>query len=377
MKTIAIFRNQLFKKSEVFIKQQAESIQGYKVCYVGRRMFDLPPNNAVVEVINRDNSWLSRTKELLNAVTMSTFPYDFVKNKNIQLIHAHFAIDALYALNVAKKNDLPLITTLHGFDVTTSSKKFLFSRSPSWINYYFSQNKLKKSGDKFICVSDFIAKAAINQGFDEHKIVTHYIGIDVEKYLPRRQKEEERIILHVARLVEKKGTSILLSALKSIVRKFDDYKLLIIGEGPLYPQLMSQVLSLGLSKHVVFLGAQSHDEVMKWMRKACLLVLPSITARSGDAEGLGMVLLEASATGVPVIGSRHGGITEVIEDEKTGLLVDEGDVNSLAEKMLFLIENTQHRIKMGSAARQCVVDKFNLKTQTKKLENIYEGLIYG
>lgn len=82
--------------------------------------------------------------------------------------------------------------------------------------------------------------------------------------------------------------------------------------------LKAQVTSLGLDQTVTFTGALPHVDVMAWMRKASMLVLPSITAKTGDAEGLGMVLLEAAVTGVPVIGTQHGGIPEAIIDEQTG-----------------------------------------------------------
>ncbi len=96
--------------------------------------------------------------------------------------------------------------------------------------------------------------------------------------------------------------------MRNISRNFPEYKLVIIGEGPLQVQLLEQAKGLNLENNISFLGAKSHVEVMQWMRKASLLVLPSITAKNGDAEGLGMVLLEAAATGVPLIGTNHGGI---------------------------------------------------------------------
>ncbi|MCL7707260.1 glycosyltransferase, partial [Enterobacter kobei] len=126
----------------------------------------------------------------------------------------------------------------------------LTSRSPAWISYFLHQKKLKNQGDKFICVSDFIAQQALRHGFPENKIVQHYIGIDIDKYKPRERQDYQGIILHVARLVEKKGTAVLINAIKHVKERNADVKLVIIGDGPLMGELKAQVSSLGLERNV-------------------------------------------------------------------------------------------------------------------------------
>ncbi|MDV5528787.1 glycosyltransferase [Enterobacter hormaechei] len=378
MKTVGIFRNQLFKGSEVFIQQQAEALQCFDKCYIGRRLIGTKPEGSVACVLNEHGNVYGKLAEMVNAITTSQLPYQSVlKSQPLDLIHAHFAIDGLYALKLAQKNGIPLVTTLHGFDVTVSNKDLLASRSPAWINYLLHQHKVKSQGDKFICVSDFIARQALQHGFPESKIIQHYIGIDVNKYQPRAKEDDQGIILHVARLVEKKGTAVLINAVKQVKLLNPDVKLVIIGEGPLLDGLKAQVTSLGLDQTVTFTGALPHVDVMAWMRKASMLVLPSITAKTGDAEGLGMVLLEAAVTGVPVIGTQHGGIPEAIIDEQTGFLVKERDDKQLAERISFLMKDEHKRFEMGKNARIFISEKFNLSKQTIKLEKIYQELIHG
>lgn len=378
MNTVGIFRNQLFKGSEVFIQQQAEALENFKKCYIGRRVIGKKPEGAVAHVLNERGDLAGKISEIANAFTTSALPYQTVlKAQPLDLIHAHFAIDGLYALKLAQLKGIPLCTTLHGFDVTVSNKDLLTSRSPAWISYFLHQKKLKNQGDKFICVSDFIAQQALRHGFPENKIVQHYIGIDIDKYKPRERQDYKGIILHVARLVEKKGTAVLINAIKHVKERNADVKLVIIGDGPLMGELKAQVSSLGLERNVTFTGALSHGDVMTWMRKASMLVLPSITAKTGDAEGLGMVLLEAAVTSVPVIGTRHGGIPEAIIDEHTGFLVRERDANQLAERIDYLLNNEQTSFEMGDNARNFIREKFNLSEQTLKLEKIYQELIHG
>ncbi|WP_427027100.1 glycosyltransferase [Enterobacter hormaechei] len=376
MKTVGIFRNQLFKGSEVFIQQQAEALQCFDKCYIGRRLIGTKLEGSVACVLNEHGNVYGKLAEMVNAITTSQLPYQSVlKSQPLDLIHAHFAIDGLYALKLAQKKGIPLVTTLHGFDVTVSNKDLLASRSPAWINYLLHQHKVKSQGDKFICVSDFIARQALQHGFPESKIIQHYIGIDVNKYQPRAKEDDQGIILHVARLVEKKGTAVLINAVKQVKLLNPDVKLVIIGEGPLLDGLKAQVTSLGLDQTVTFTGALPHVDVMAWMRKASMLVLPSITAKTGDAEGLGMVLLEAAVTGVPVIGTQHGGIPEAIIDEQTGFLVKERDDKQLADRISYLSNNENIRFIMGTNAREFVNQKFNLSQQTTKLENIYQKLL--
>ncbi|MEX6056486.1 glycosyltransferase [Enterobacter hormaechei] len=378
MKTVGIFRNQLFKGSEVFIQQQAEALQCFDKCYIGRRLIGTKPEGSVACVLNEHGNVYGKLAEMVNAITTSQLPYQSVlKSQPLDLIHAHFAIDGLYALKLAQKKGIPLVTTLHGFDVTVSNKDLLASRSPAWINYLLHQHKVKGQGDKFICVSDFIARQALQHGFPESKIIQHYIGIDVNKYQPRAKEDDQGIILHVARLVEKKGTAVLINAVKQVKLLNPDVKLVIIGEGPLLDGLKAQVTSLGLDQTVTFTGALPHVDVMAWMRKASMLVLPSITAKTGDAEGLGMVLLEAAVTGVPVIGTQHGGIPEAIIDEQTGFLVKERDDKQLAERISFLMKDEHKRFEMGKNARIFISEKFNLSKQTIKLDKIYQELIHG
>lgn len=378
MDSVGIFRNQLFKKSEVFIRQQAESLTRHKIHYIGRKLYGDPPHDASYKVINENNTLSERISEIWNVLTRDSISYlKMTEQTRLDLIHCHFSLDGIYALDLARKKDIPLITTLHGFDVTTKSHKWLLSKSPTYINYFFNQNKLKNGEHKFLCVSDFIYNTAINNGFNENNLIKHYIGIDVDKYNIREKAEEQKIILHVARLVEKKGTATLISAMRNISRNFPEYKLVIIGEGPLQVQLLEQAKGLNLENNISFLGAKSHVEVMQWMRKASLLVLPSITAKNGDAEGLGMVLLEAAATGVPLIGTNHGGIPEVIKDSINGYLVNEKDADMLQDRISYLLNNDSVRHQMGRAARDVINRDFNIHIQSAKLEDIYQKLIHG
>ncbi len=369
---IIIYRNQLFKISESFITNQAESLQGFTPIYMGRKTFGQAPDN--VRVVSMDNA--SKVKNINYVLFRNT---DYFKEKvvkfNPKLIHAHFGVEGVYAMNLAKQLKIPLITTFHGFDATTSNNALLFSKKPAWINYLLYRKKLAQNGDLFICVSNFIREKVLALGFPEDRTITHYIGIDINIGRTVVEKENNKTILHVARLTEKKGTKYLIDAFAIIHKKIKEIKLIIIGTGDLENELKEQVKKLNLDKDVVFLGAQIHSKVLEWMQKVDVFCLPSVTADSGDAEGLGMVFLEAALYEVPTVATMHGGIPEVVIDGETGYLVPEKNSEKLAEKLLLLLNNEKLRKEMGSQARKMVENKFDIKKQTERLEEIYKGLL--
>lgn len=367
-----VFRHQLFKISEPFIIQQAGHLKLFRPLYLGRERFGSPPRYADSLALEDLPGWNTRSK-IWQVASRDPRPYlKLLGNRRVALIHAHFGVEGVYALPLARWLEVPLVTTFHGFDATLSAASLLASRKPSWINYLLRRQQLAAQGDLFLCVSEYIRQRVLDLGFPEERTHVHYIGIDVESIIPRDSQEERRLILHVARLVEKKGTEFLIRAFAKIAHEIPDVGLAVIGEGPLGERLKRLSSELGMRKRVHFVGSLPHNEVMDWMRKAAVLVLPSIHAKSGDSEGLGMVLLEAAASGVPVIGTNHGGIPEAVMDGETGFLVPERDIEGLSRRILELLQNKPLRIRMGMQARGMVERRYNIRQQAAALELFYK-----
>lgn len=373
MNTALIFRHQLFKVSEPFITQQAEHLTRFRPVYLGRSRFGSSPEGAHSFALEDIATQRRFSRRLWQVLTRDPRPYmDLLGGQRPLLLHAHFGVEGVYALPLARKLGVPLITTFHGFDATTSTNALLRSGSPSWINYACFRRQLAQEGDLFLCVSEYIRQRVIELGFPEKRTHVHYIGIDTQALQPRRAEEENPVVLHVARLVEKKGTEYLIRAFAHVAAQIPEVELVIVGEGPLRAPLETLAKSLRIEERIRFLGAKPHADVLSLIRKAAMLVLPSVTARSGDTEGLGMVLLEAAAQGVPIIGTRHGGIPEAVDDTKTGYLVPERDSNLLAERMHVLLKNSTLRHDMGREARRMCETRFNIQDQSKKLESYYD-----
>lgn len=373
---IGIFRLQLFKPSEGFITSQTGAFSKYQPVFIGRKLFGAPLANECITLkpINQSISvFLGHI-----GVLLFRLPGAFLKllrGVNLSLMHAHFAVDGVAALPLAKRLNIPLVVTLHGMDVTRSTFDMLISGSPNLINYAIYRKQLLTNAALFICVSDFIKNAALAKGFPERKLLVHYIGIDCERLTMREDLGEDGLIVHVGRLVEKKGTIYLLNAFAKVKKIIPTAELVIIGDGPLRASLEYKANALGVKDSVKFLGVQPNQIVLQWVRRAAVMAVPSVTAVDGDMEGFGIVNIEASAQGVPVVGFRSGGIPEAIVDGKTGFLVEERDVTGLAKNITDLLTNPQLRLDLGKQGRKNVEDNFDIKKQSIKLEAIYDDLI--
>jgi len=370
--TVVIYRHTLFKPSEPFIVDQAAQLRGYHPLFVGRdAQGAVPPGALTVSpagcagaLWRRWHSLTGRPNRFLHALR----PY------RPKLIHAHFAIDGLFALPVAAGLDVPLVTTLHGFDVTLTPGGLARSLRPALWRYAVRHNDLCRRGDLFICVSEFIRGCALQSGFPANRLAQHYIGIDVDAIEPGI-KRDDRLVLTVGRLVEKKGTSDVIRAIGMLPERYKDVRLIVVGEGPLKRRLIALAQASGVAERVEFLGACVHERVHELMAKASVFCLPSVRARNGDAEGLGMVFLEAAAAEVPVVATNHGGIPEAVLDGATGFLVPERTPGALAERIAYLLDHPEVARSMGRAGRRLVKKKFDVRRQTERLELLYDTVL--
>lgn len=368
---VALLRHQLFLPSEVFISEQARALRKFAPLLVGRVLAGRPSDGLRYYVPNAGplaqlHYVLRRDPKLFLAELAARRPV---------LIHAHFGVEAVYGMEIADRLGVPLVTTFHGFDATLKPRELLASRKASWIQYLVKRADLTRRGALFIGVSRFVLERLERLGFPAERTRLHYIGVDAASFEQRGARPDETILLHVARLVEKKGTAYLLDAFARLAPKHPDTTLVVIGAGPLQDKLARRAAELKIASRVRWLGAVAHDEVRAWLKRAAVFCLPSCTAASGDSEGLGQALLEAAASGVPVVATRHGGIPEAVEDGSTGYLVRERDAAGLAAALDVLLSSESLRQLFGDAARRFARERFDLHRQTRGLERLYEEVL--
>jgi len=297
--------------------------------------------------------------------------YTFValQNKKFDIIHCHYGPVGNLGAHL-KQLGCPgkLVTTFHGFDISI----YVTRKGPHVYDNLFA------ACDLCLPISQFWREKLIQLGCDAQKIRVHHMGIDLEKfhYAARQAKPRELLkILSVGRLTEKKGHQYAARAVAKVAAKYDNILWVIAGDGPLRSDIETLVSQLGIANFVNFLGAIEQNEVRNLYQQAHIFLLPSITASDGDMEGIPVVLMEAEAVGLPVVTTTHSGIPELVVHGKSGLLAAEKDVDSLAEKLQYLIEHPELWAEMGRAGREHVEKHYDIKKLNDKLVRIYQNLL--
>jgi glycosyltransferase involved in cell wall biosynthesis len=370
---VGIFRHTLFLPSERFIPDQARALRRSQTLLIARD----PIIDDVVELETTSLADISRSAVLRHTLLGDSRPLKTILRSNgVDIVHAHFGVEGLYASNAAAELNLPQVTTLHGFDLTVSDTALLRSGKPAWLRYAAGRRKFFLGDTHFVCVSQHLRDLAVRSGIAEERCSVIGTGVRSEGIEPVTAPSYP-VILHVARLVEKKGTEFLLRAFNIVLHKNPDAKLRIVGDGPLRVKLEQLASELCINTSVSFLGSLPHSQVIDQLHACSVFSLPSVTAGTGDQEGLGQVVLEAAAAERPVVATRHGGLTEAVSDGHTGLLVDERNVPQLAEALCLLLKDSSLAGAMGRAGRQMVLKNFDLYKQAKKVEDLYNNILVG
>lgn len=372
MRRVLLFRNELLPISETFIVGQAGAMRRYEPWFAGLKRvpggIDLDPARVIAAMGGKS----LRQKIARRVYLRSGFAPRFLRRIEAvgpDLIHAHFATDACAALAIQERLWVPLIVTLHGYDVTSD----VWSLRGAGIGRESVRRKLAlwAKASVFVCVSDGIRQKALENGFPEEKLWVHRIGVDIEFFRPSGANGEEPLVLFVGRLVEKKGCVHLLRAMRIVENRVTDARLVVVGDGPLRKSLEAEARKT-LSQ-CEFVGSVSAETVRQCMERAAVVAVSSVVASNGDSEGLCTVVCEAQAMGVPVVGFRGPGI-EVVDGE-TGLLAPERDEGALAEGILTLLRDETMAERMGAAGRRRMEHSFDLRKQTALLEDKYDEVL--
>jgi colanic acid/amylovoran biosynthesis glycosyltransferase len=366
---VAMLRHTLFQRSEVFIPDQAAKLAS-PVTLVARDNIVNPRPG--LEAVSFAPSRLARAAYTLGWTKSLD---DCLNECEADLVHAHFGPEGFYSFASARSRGVPQITTLHGGDVTNSTRALFATRKPTIVRYGLAREKFFRNPMTiFVCVSQYLQSRAIALGVNPAQTVVIPTGVDTRTLVPAPPTESP-VILHVARLYPIKGTATLLRAMSRVVQSVPDARLRIVGEGPLRNELKALVRELGLSRFVTFTGSLRHSEVLAEIVAAQVLAAPSETQPSGAGEGLGQSALEAAALGRPVVATDHGGLREAVSDGVSGILVAERQPEQLAEALVSLLADSQLREALGRTAVGFVRKNFDLASGAAALDALYARLV--
>ena len=269
--------------------------------------------------------------------------------RDCDLVHAHWTISGGAALVGHWAHRKPLLMTVHGSDI------FQVPRHP--VGATITRAILKRV-DRVTAVSDALKQATVGLGLDASKIEVISNGIDLTRFVPplpdprHGTAQPTRIVLFAGFLIKRKGVRYLVEALSLLPADLPPYRLVIVGEGPEGDALRDQVAALALTDRVEFAGFQPQAVVSEWMQQAKVFVLPSLE------EGQGVVLLEALASGTPVVASDVDGMREVVAPE-VGVRVPAADPPALARALEKMLMDDDAWRQMSIQARQRAVTLYD------------------
>ena len=263
---------------------------------------------------------------------------------------------------------VPLVVHFHGFDA--SINQVLETHRESY-------PALFRDASAVVAVSRPMRLKLIGLGAPAEKVHWNPCGVDCSTFGGAAPADRPPVFLAVGRLVEKKGPLLTLEAFAELIRQCPEARLRIIGDGPMREACYRRSEHLGIAAEVEFLGARPHSAVREEMRRARCFVQHSVVAPSGDREGTPVGILEAGASGLPVVATRHEGIPDVVVEGETGLLVDERDVGAMAAAMLRMAREPALAGAMGGAARRHIESRFTLERSTASLWSIIRSTMDG
>ena len=370
--TVAVWRDVWLPPSETFIRDQMAAMTRWQGVRIGMQQLPEPLVPADFAPFTGASSLQKLRGELLGTVGWERQYVNFLMEAEAQVLHAHFGPSAIRALPVAKRAGLPMVASFHGYDVTRVPRLSLGRGR----EYRRRLRRLFDYADRLIAVSDFIADRLIALGAPESRVTVHYMGIDVrgiDASTPLPPRSERQGIVFVGRLVPKKGVLDLLEAVAQLPGELRRTPITILGDGPLAEEARQQADAAGLD--LTLAGFRTSDEVAAMLDRAAVFCVPSRTGPDGDAEGFGMVFLEAGLHGAPVVSYAHGPLREAVDHGKTGLLAQEKDVAGLAAHLTTVLQDDQLAERLGRQGRQRVLDSFDIRHCTAGLETIYDEVV--
>jgi len=278
------------------------------------------------------------------------------------IIHANWSLSGLAALLSRSRHKLPYVVTVQGSDVFKTLDKPGIRQMVGLA--------LRKAG-KVIALSRALKTAAMKFGIKDEHVVVIPNGVNISQFPYASADEKKLQVLFVGSLIERKGPATLLQAMRLVHQALPGARLVMVGEGDERARLEQTIAANEMADYVRLVGTQTQSAVAEFMRESRLFVLPSIE------EGQGVVLMEALASGTPCVGTRVGGIPDVITED-VGRLVEPGDAPALAEAIRAYLTDTDLWQKASTAGRQRVLEHYDWNHLADEISAVYaEVLVEG
>jgi colanic acid/amylovoran biosynthesis glycosyltransferase len=363
MPRAAVFSTNFLDYSQTFVHQEVSHHTRYQVeVFCRKRMY---PERFPFAPVHEGGAWYGLSRHSAGFQRR-------LRAGQFDLVHGHFGTGSLYALPYAEQLGLPLVVTFHGYDVPllTGPRRFL---PQNWL-YALLAPGLFRRMTLGLCASSELLEMLVAAGIPRERLRLYQLGVDIAAF-SRGERSALAQVVMIGRFVEKKGFEYGLRAFASALARGSRAELTMVGSGERESRYRALVQELGIAAHVRFAGALSPPAVAKTLSQADVLMAPSVVAANGDRESGVIVVKEASASEVAVLGTQHGGIPEIIEDGVTGYLVAERDVDTLSARLSRLLDDRAHAAEFGQRGRVKMEREYDLARRVLALEAHYDEAI--
>lgn len=372
--TLAIAAPSFSQPSETFIRAHVRTIsydETVLLCQDGRGAEELgrsvlsnldpysQPQSVVEKIWNSLRfRWKKKYNRSLAGINEQRVHEFFIQHKVTHCL-AEFGPTGCLLHRVAKNANVRFFVHFHGYDATS------LPRDKAWRQHYI---KMFRDAEGIIAPSSFILDRLVALGCPRDKMYVSSCGINPSDFV--ESQRQAGMVLAIGRFVEKKAPLSTIKAFAKVASLEPHAQLHMVGDGPLLKEAHNLALTLDLSDRIVFHGSQSHDAVQLLLRKAAVFVQHSVTASNGDTEGLPVAILEAMASSLPVVSTRHSGIPDVVSDGVTGFLVDEHDITGMANNIIYLLQYPELAASMGQAGAPRIKNQYSHAATAARLRKI-------
>lgn len=350
--------------SETFIHNQVRELMPRLTLYSGWLPHRILPAGYLF------SGWMR--VELLRGLYRKLAPRDYqrsfdsafvslLRSQQIQVVLAEYGIMGVHLHLACKAAGVPLVVHFHGYDAAQHN---ILAR------YATAYKVLFQAAHTVVVVSEDMRQALLSLDAPAEKLILNPYGVALGQFYGGQPATSAPLLVAVGRFTAKKAPAHTLRAFAQALRSVPALRLVMIGGGEELASCQKLATELGIADSVQFLGVQPPAVIADWLRRARAFVQHSLTAPNGDAEGTPNTILEASATGLSIISTRHAGIKEAVVHGETGFLVEEHDIVGMSAYMVQLATDAPLAAKMGAAARAHMEQNYSMPMRMERLKDI-------
>lgn len=360
---LIIARSNFFSYSETFIEEQINQLEPVDVLFEGWQPSRLKGGGSIYPLpfsILAVRGILRRALPGLYQKIYTHYLRRFLRFHKIDAFLANYGPLGANIYEACLAEGIPYSVVFLGFDA--AEKKTLDTYGARYATYL-------PRAKAIICVAESMRNTLESIAGPLPNLHVIPCGVDTSKFIPGTPRDGFNVI-SVARFAAKKGSLKSIQAFELLLKDFPEAQLRMVGDGPLWEEAKEYVSAHGLSGNIHFLGAMGQSDYLPLLQESNVFIQHSVLTPSGDSEGTPVAILEASACGLAICSTRHAGIPDAVNEGKTGLLVEEHDVEGMASALKYFASDLEKTRLMGAAAREHMEKQYDVVKLSAKIKGL-------